>query len=84
MIWTVSAGGSLGLAASFAASSTIDIERFIGDFEYSAQTMNLHRSERMVSSRIKGSPTVQCVFITAGPITKLFAGGEEESGGHVL
>jgi hypothetical protein len=22
-----------------------------------------------------------CVFITAGPITKLFAGGEEESGG---
>ena len=24
------------------------------------------------------------VFITAGPITKLFAGGEEESGGHVL
>jgi hypothetical protein len=26
----------------------------------------------------------RCVFITAGPITKLFAGGEEESGGHVL
>ena len=26
---------------------------------------------------------VLCVFITAGPITKLFAGGEE-SGGHVL
>jgi len=25
-----------------------------------------------------------CVFITAGPSTKLFAGGEEESGGHVL
>jgi hypothetical protein len=25
-----------------------------------------------------------CVFITAGPITKLFVGGEEESGGHVL
>ncbi len=25
-----------------------------------------------------------CVFITKGPITKLFAGGEEESGGHVL
>jgi hypothetical protein len=25
-----------------------------------------------------------CVFITAGPVTKLFAGGEEESGGHVL
>ena len=26
-----------------------------------------------------------CVcFITAGPITKLFAWGEEESGGHVL
>ena len=26
-----------------------------------------------------------CVcFITAGPITKLFASGEEESGGHVL
>jgi len=23
-------------------------------------------------------------FITAGPITKLFAWGEEESGGHVL
>ncbi len=23
-----------------------------------------------------------CVFITAGPITKLFAGGEEESGGR--
>jgi hypothetical protein len=27
---------------------------------------------------------VLCVFITGGPITKLFAGGEEESGGHVL
>ena len=26
----------------------------------------------------------RCVFITAGPITKLFAGEEEESGGHVL
>jgi hypothetical protein len=25
-----------------------------------------------------------CVFITAGPVIKLFAGGEEESGGHVL
>ena len=25
-----------------------------------------------------------CVFITAVPITKLFAWGEEESGGHVL
>jgi len=25
-----------------------------------------------------------CVFITAGPMIKLFAGGEEESGGHVL
>ena len=25
-----------------------------------------------------------CVFITAGPIIKLFTGGEEESGGHVL
>ena len=25
-----------------------------------------------------------CVFITAGPITKLCAWGEEESGGHVL
>jgi hypothetical protein len=25
-----------------------------------------------------------CVFITAGPITKLCALGEEDSGGHVL
>ncbi len=25
-----------------------------------------------------------CVFITAGPITKLFAWGGEDSGGHVL
>ncbi len=25
-----------------------------------------------------------CVFITAGPITKLFAWGEGDSGGHVL
>jgi hypothetical protein len=25
-----------------------------------------------------------CVFITAGPITKLCAWGEEDSGGHVL
>ena len=31
-----------------------------------------------------GDTGVGCVFITAGPITKLFAGGEEESGGHVL
>ena len=25
-----------------------------------------------------------CVFVTAGPTTKMFSGGEEESGGHVL
>jgi hypothetical protein len=32
-----------------------------------------------------GIPLIRCVcFITAGPITKLFAWGEEESGGHVL
>jgi hypothetical protein len=30
-----------------------------------------------------GSPPL-CVFITAGPITKLCAWGEEDSGGHVL
>jgi hypothetical protein len=29
-------------------------------------------------------PTVVCVFITAVPITKLFAWGEGDSGGHVL
>ena len=29
-------------------------------------------------------PRMCVCFITAGPITKLFAWGEEESGGHVL
>jgi hypothetical protein len=29
-------------------------------------------------------PVWMCVFITAGPITKLFAGGEEESGGPMM
>jgi len=32
----------------------------------------------------KNVPFTCVCFITAGPITKLFAGGEEESGGHVL
>jgi hypothetical protein len=31
----------------------------------------------------EGAPLCVC-FITAGPITKLCAWGEEESGGHVL
>jgi len=36
--------------------------------------------------RMHGVPPLllRCVFITAGPITKLCAWGEEESGGHVL
>ena len=29
-------------------------------------------------------PVDVCVFITAGPTTKLFAWGEGDSGGHVL
>jgi hypothetical protein len=29
-------------------------------------------------------PVIVCVFITAVPITKLFAWGERDSGGHVL
>ncbi len=34
---------------------------------------------------IPSGDLIVCVcFITAGPITKLFAWGEEESGGHVL
>ena len=33
--------------------------------------------------RTAGAGVCVC-FITAGPITKLFAWGEEESGGHVL
>ena len=40
-------------------TSDVFLFRFIGDFEYSALTMNLHPSERMVSSRVKGSPTIQ-------------------------
>jgi len=31
-----------------------------------------------------GECVLECVFITAGPITKLCAWGEEDSGGHVL
>ena len=35
--------------------------------------------------RVAKLTLIQCVcFITAGPITKLCAWGEEESGGHVL
>ena len=38
-----------------------------------------------VSRRTCGRGITMCVcFITAGPITKMFAWGEEESGGHVL
>jgi hypothetical protein len=39
--------------------------------------------EDMCYERSRGLRTSVC-FITAGPITKLFAWGEEESGGHVL
>jgi hypothetical protein len=59
MIRTEFAGSSSCLDASFAAAPIVDIECFIGDFEYSTLTMNLHPSERMVSSRVKGSPTIQ-------------------------
>jgi hypothetical protein len=31
-----------------------------------------------------GGTSCKCVLITAGPITKLFAWGEGDSGGHVL
>ena len=34
--------------------------------------------------RARGGVCVCVCFITAGPITKLCAWGEEESGGHVL
>jgi hypothetical protein len=33
---------------------------------------------------VKSADLSVCVFITAGPITKLCAWGEEDSGGHVL
>ena len=59
MIRTEFAGSSSYLGASFAAAPVVDIKRFIGDFEYSALTENLHPSDRMVSSRVKGSPTIQ-------------------------
>jgi hypothetical protein len=38
----------------------------------------------IVQLRTESQCCFPCVFITAGPITKLFAAGEEESGGHVL
>jgi hypothetical protein len=38
---------------------------------------------RGIRTRVTGEPKV-CVSITAGPITKLFAWGEGDSGGHVL
>ena len=43
-------------------------------------------SRRMVSDDkwILFAERQMCVFITAGPITKLCAWGEEDSGGHVL
>ena len=59
MIRTEFAGSSSYLGASFAAAPVVDIKRFIGDFEYSALTENLHPIDRMVSSRVKGSPTIQ-------------------------
>ena len=34
--------------------------------------------------RAWAGPRLRVCFITAGPITKLFAWGEEDSGGHVL
>jgi hypothetical protein len=43
-----------------------------------SSTEEFHR-ERESSKRLH-----RVCFITAGPITKLFAWGEEESGGHVL
>ena len=42
-----------------------------------------NRSTRSHSKAL-GKFTWQCVFITAVPITKLFAGGEVDIGGHVL
>ena len=33
---------------------------------------------------MKEGGCIVCVLITAGPITKLCAWGEEDSGGHVL
>jgi hypothetical protein len=40
------------------------------------------KQPRMVRTFLKVHTCV--CFITAGPLTKLFAWGEEESGGHVL
>ncbi len=38
----------------------------------------------MCYERLQAEAYVNVCFITAGPITKLCAWGEEESGGHVL
>jgi hypothetical protein len=34
--------------------------------------------------RVRDASRRVCVFITAAPVTKLFAWGEGDSGGHVL
>ena len=41
-------------------------------------------AEECVSVVYRSLSVTRCVFITAVPITKLFAGGGVESGGHVL
>ena len=43
----------------------------------------VHRSGTAHWQYLASGQTV-CVFITAGPIAKLCAWGEEDSGGHVL
>jgi hypothetical protein len=43
-----------------------------------------HRIAGRITVRPGHGPVTLCVFITAGPITKLCAWGEKDSGGHVL
>ena len=66
--------------------STIDVgmTRRLGDAIDPFQLANGFEAVIGYECQDRLSAAAVCVFITAGPITKMFAGGEEESGGHVL
>ena len=68
--------GSGGLAVDAMAIGCLGVERCGERF--------FVLSHFRLCERLVGGDFVSVCFITAGPITKLCAWGEEESGGHVL
>ncbi len=64
----------------------LQLETLLGGLGGTPSRRRQHKhSPRTSSLSAESHRAAQCVcFITAGPITKLCAWGEEESGGHVL